>query len=471
MTRPADMSVRELAAAIRNRTLSSEEIVRDCLDRIRSCNPRLNAFIEVFDEEAAVAARALDAELAAGADRGPLHGIPVAVKDIIDIRGRVNSAGGVLLPQAPAAQDAPVIARLRAAGAVILGRLNLHEYAWGGTTDNPHFGPCFNPWREGFTPGGSSGGSGAAVAARLCPVALGTDTLGSVRIPASYCGVTGFKPSFGLVSKRGCFPLSWSLDSIGPLARSADDAAVTLAAIAEADADDPWSAMREPSPAEFDPPGGVRGMKLGVIRDWSLRDNGTREEIEVRDSLRAAIGILSGLGADCIEIDAPEFPEATATAIAVTMADAAAIHEERLRDHPGKISDSVRGRLEIGRAMTAEATARAHARMRELRHALTRRLAHTDAVLTPSTSTASHAFDLKLASGTARYTAPWNLLGAAAISVPSGFTSDGLPTGLMIGALPGGGASGEAKALRVARAWQEATEHHLRSPGPEAWYA
>ncbi|MCH8333437.1 amidase, partial [Candidatus Sumerlaeota bacterium] len=222
------MKLADVARLIRSRQHSAVEFTEAYLERIEKYNARLNAYLKVFTEEALAEAAKADKEIEEGTVRGPLHGVPIALKDIIDIAGHVTTAGGILLPDAPAEQDAEVTRRLRAAGAVLIGKLNLHEYAWGGTTDNPHYGRCYNPWKEGYSPGGSSGGSGAAVAADLCAAALGTDTLGSIRIPSSYCGTVGFKPTYGLVSTRGVYPLSWALDSVGPLARSVEDAAIVL---------------------------------------------------------------------------------------------------------------------------------------------------------------------------------------------------------------------------------------------------
>ncbi|MCH7911153.1 MAG: amidase, partial [Candidatus Hydrogenedentes bacterium] len=219
------LTLTTIADLIRSGQHTSEEITRAYLERIDRYNPILNAYLHVFEKQALAQAAAMDREVASGKIRGPLHGVPIAVKDIIDIEGTVTTAGGVLLPDVPAAEDAPVIARLRDAGAVILGKLNLHEYAWGGTTNNPHYGHCFNPWKEGYSPGGSSGGAGAAVSAGLCAAALGTDTLGSVRIPSSYCGCVGIKPTARRVSNRGVYPLSWSMDNVGLLTRRVQDAA------------------------------------------------------------------------------------------------------------------------------------------------------------------------------------------------------------------------------------------------------
>ena len=244
---------------------TSEELTRAYLARIEKYNPKLNAYLTVFESEAVESAKRADREIAQGKIRGPLHGIPVALKDIIDIEGYATTAGGVLLSEEPVENDAPVTAKLREAGAVLLGKLNLHEYAWGGTTDNVHYGRCFNPWKKGYSPGGSSGGSGAAVAADLCAAALGTDTLGSVRIPSSYCGCVGIKPSAGLVSNRGVYPLSWSLDNVGPLASRVQDAIAVLNAIAGPDGKAPYSSRRPFEPLVVSDNPSVSGLRIGLI--------------------------------------------------------------------------------------------------------------------------------------------------------------------------------------------------------------
>ncbi len=233
-------SLTTLAELIQTRQHSSVEVTKAYLARIDTYNPALNAYLKVFEREALEDAKKADEEIAAGRIRGALHGVPIALKDIIDVAGHATTAGGILLSDAPKSEDAEVTARLRNAGAVLLGKLNLHEYAWGGTTDNPHYGRCFNPWKEGYSPGGSSGGSGAAVAADLCAAALGTDTLGSVRIPSSYCGCVGIKPTAGRVSNRGVYPLSWSLDNVGPLAGRVQDAVRVFNVMAGYDSGDAY---------------------------------------------------------------------------------------------------------------------------------------------------------------------------------------------------------------------------------------
>jgi len=456
----AGLKLASLSHLILSGQHTAEETTRAYLERIARLNPPLNAYIDVFEDTALAQARQADAELRDGRYRGPLHGIPIAVKDMLDVEGRVTSAGGRLLPTTPAAADAEVVARLRQAGAVILGKLNLHEYAWGGTTDNPHFRRCQNPWKTGFTPGGSSGGAGAAVVAGLCAAAIGTDTLGSVRIPASYCGCAGVKPTHGLVSRRGVFPLAWSLDTVGPLAADAEDAALVLLAIAGPDPADPYSAGRELGRLSLDEEPSAEGIRLAVVKDYTYAHDGSAAERVVREAVRAAVERLAAAGAELIELDVPQFQEAGETAITIALAEAAAIHEERLRSRPEAIGEDVRRRLEAGLTLSPAVLARAYHRRQILQREVPELIKRVDGVILPTTTTAAHAFDPARAIGTARYTAAANALGLPAVSVRCGFTPEGLPIGMQIISLP----FEEVRAIWIARTWEALSPFADRRP-------
>lgn len=453
-------TIAELGRALARGETSSEELTRAYLARIERYGERLNAYLRVFTDEAVQAARASDRERASGKEIGPLHGIPFALKDIIDIRGYPTTAGGVLLPDEPAVADAEVTRRLRAAGAVLLGKLNLHEYAWGGTNANVHYGNAYNPWKQGYSPGGSSGGSAAAVVAGLAAGALGTDTLGSVRIPSSYCGCVGLKTTYGLVSKRGVYPLAWTLDTVGPIVRCVEDAAIVLGAIAGPDPDEPSSALREAPAVELGREPDLKGVRLGLVRDYSLAHDGTPEEIEVRPVVEQAIARLESLGAERVEIDLSELAESRAVVFTIGFAEASAIHEQHLDQHPDQIGEDVRKRLELGRKLSGVDIARAHHRAAEIRHRALRAMKGLDALVFPSTATASHAFDPKLALKTANYTGPVNLLGWPAISVPCGFNREGLPVGLQLAGVP----FSEPALLRIAHAYEQATDWVKQKP-------
>lgn len=449
-----------LAGLIASREVTSKEITEAYLARIERYNPQLNAYLKVFGSEAVAQAEQLDRETALGEIRSPLHGVPIAIKDIIDIKGYVTTAGGVLLPDTPAAEDAEVIRRLREAGAVFLGKLNLHEYAWGGTTDNPHFGKCINPWKAGYSPGGSSGGSAAAVSAGLCAAALGTDTLGSVRIPSSYCGCTGIKTTYGLVSNRGVYPLSWSLDTVGPLASCAEDAAVMLSVMAGPDAEEPTSAQKEIGSVMPPRIPGIKGTKIGIIAGYSVPSETDPAKKVVSDAVGAAIEQLVRLGAIPVEFEIPEINALGLAAINIALVEAAAIHEEHMSSNPDKIGEDVRGRLQIGKTLSGTDLAKFQRSAAEIRVRFEKILREVDCILFPTTETTAHAFVPQYTNSTARYTAAANGLGFPAVSVPCGFSDEGLPIGLQILAGP----FEESKALRIAAAYESATEWRKRKP-------
>ena len=453
-------SLTTLAELIQTGQHSSVEVTEAYLARIEKYNPVLNAYLKVFEREALRDAKKADEEIATGRIRGTLHGVPIALKDIIDVAGHATTAGGILLSDAPKPEDAEVTARLRNAGAVLLGKLNLHEYAWGGTTDNPHYGRCFNPWKEGYSPGGSSGGAGAAVAANLCAAALGTDTLGSVRIPSSYCGCVGIKPTAGRVSNRGVYPLSWSLDNVGPLAGRVQDAVAVLNALAGHDPLDRYSANRAYEPVALDAQPNLEGLRIGIPVPWVTGGVDSPEEQAVLDAYWAAVDTLVELGCERVELDVPELAEAGQVAIRITLADAAAIHKDHLKENPDKIGADVRRLLELGANLSGTDVAEAFHAAKRLRRRVNAVMERVDCIATPTTPAPAHAFDSNRAAGVAKFTGAYNVLGYPAVSLPCGFTDDGLPIGLMIAAAP----FEEAKALRIAQAYEAATDWKDKHP-------
>jgi aspartyl-tRNA(Asn)/glutamyl-tRNA(Gln) amidotransferase subunit A len=467
-----------------------------CLRRIDQVDGRLNAFITVTAEQAMHWARVAEADIARGAYRGPLHGIPQALKDLFDTAGVRTTAGSRILADNVPAGDAAVVEHLKQAGAILLGKLNMVEFAYGATGLNPHYGPARNPWDAGRITGGSSSGSGAAVAAGECFAALGSDTGGSIRIPASLCGIVGFKPTFSRVSRRGVLPLSWSLDHVGPMARSVEDTALVLQAIAGHDAADS-SCGEQPIPdysAALD--GGVKGLRLGVPRE--LFFEGLDAGVEA--AVRSAIGQLAALGAEVREISLPHIAEAPAAVTAIMLPEALAFHQKWMAERPQDYGDDVRYRLELGATLPALHYVQAQ-RFREMIVEEWRRevFEHVDLLVTPTTLTAAVPLEsggLAATYGLIHNTNPFNLLGVPALSLPCGFVpppahpdaplessspaprparpealvaraaepAAASPITLPVGLQIAGRWWDEATVLRAAHACEQATDWHTRRP-------
>jgi len=466
MTNLSYLSAQELGTLLRRREISAEEIARAALDRIEKLDPQINAFITVMAEEALQTARRCDMELAAGQDRGLLHGIPVAVKDLYDTAGTRTTCGSRILAERVPDQDATSVARLRAAGAVILGKTNLNEFACGVTTENLHYGDTRNPWNLACSPGGSSGGSAAAVAAGLCTLATGTDTGGSIRIPAALCGIVGLKPSYGRISCLGIQPLSWEQDHPGPMARTAYDVAIMLEVMAGWDADDP-ATVRCPVPSYVaELAKGIKGLWIGVDRDYAF----TGLSAEVRIAFEAALQVFSGLGAKVAEIKVPGLEEGMAAALTIWSAEAAAVHAEWLSTRIEEYDPAVRSRLKSGLTVTGVEYARAQRQRRFLIRNLELVFEQVDLLATPMSVVAAppqgakqvivDGQEISVLSALTRFTRVFNLTGSPAISVPCGFTADGLPIGLQLV----GRMFDETLLLQAAHAYQQATDWHLRRP-------
>ena len=459
-TDPHWLSIAEAAQMIERRELSPVDLVDACLERVEALDGRLNAFITVLAAEARVAAREAADEIANGEYRGPLHGIPVAVKDIFAVAGAPMTAASLIFRDVVSEEDSEVTRRLRAAGAIVLGTLNLHEIALGATGINPHTGPARNPWNTDHITGGSSSGAGAAVAAGLCFAGMGTDTGGSIRIPAALCGIAGLKPTFGRVSRRGLLPLSWSLDHAGPLTRNVEDAAIVLQAIAGNDAGDPASSQADVPNYSVTLGDGVRGLRVGVPDRYF----GDGVDADVDEAFRGAVRQLEGLGAELREFTPPhidEMPDATA---AIMLPEAFTVHQSAMRERPEDIGEDVRYRLELGAAYPAAEYIQA-LRLREMVVETWRKdvFGEIDLVATSTATVAARPIDQSDLSTTLsliRNTNPFNLLGTPAISVPCGFTGEGLPIGLQLV----GRWFDEATVLRAAHAYESATDWHSRRP-------
>ncbi|MCJ7535543.1 MAG: amidase [Anaerolineales bacterium] len=454
------LSLAEASDLIAKREISSEDLVQAHLDRIAQLEPKLNCFITLTPEKALLRAREADSEIQSGVYRGWLHGIPIAFKDLYETRGTLTTAGSLFFKDWVPKENAAVVERLNAAGAVNLGKLNLHEIALGVTNNNPHFGACHNPWDLERTPGGSSGGSGAALAAGLCIGSLGSDTGGSIRIPSALSGVVGLKPTYGRISLRGVVPLSWNLDHPGPMARRTRDVALLLQAIAGYDPQDPGSADMGVPDYLAQLMGGVRGWRIALAEDAFFNQG----DAQVLAAVRDAAGVFAGLGA---KIEPVEFQGAHESAkkngLMVT-SDAAAFHQDRLKEQPENFGTDVRERLEMGAAYTSSEYSLARRNQALMRRKFEQFFSEYDLLLTATTPIAAPLLvgpDAVQQAGTlTRFTAPFNFTGLPAISLPCGFTDRGLPIGLQIITRPWG----EAALMRAAQAYESVSEWHLRRP-------
>ncbi|WP_144639347.1 amidase [Bordetella genomosp. 13] len=430
-----------------------------CLDAIERDNAALKAMISV-NPAAQDEARA--AEAAAARGHGPATGLVVSLKDNIDTAGLRTTMGSAFYADHVPQHDAPVTTRLRESGCVIVGKANLHEFAFGGTTQNPHHGLGRNPWNRDAIPGGSSGGSGSSVAAGMCEVSLGTDTGGSIRIPAALNGVVGLRPTHGAVPNTGCYPVSAAYDTIGPLARTVADVARVHEIIAGHDAGDDCCPPRDTRSWVQAYLRGVRGLRIGVPEAWCYAD----VDPEVLRLVQDAVHVLADLGADVRRIELPEAPEAQHALMPMVHADAAAVHAARLESEPGRFGADVLGRLQVGAAVTGPQYG-AHLRFKER---WLRRVDDTfqevDVILTPTCPvTAPLAGDsqrmLETTRGLTRFTYAWSLAGTPALSVPVGFASNGMPAAMQLVAPRWH----DARVLGLGARYQQATEHHLRRPG------
>ncbi|HEU4620464.1 MAG TPA: amidase [Gammaproteobacteria bacterium] len=462
-----DLTIAEAGERIARRDLSPVELTRAYLERIERLNPRVNAYITVTAEQALAQARALEAELASGRSRGPLHGIPIALKDNIDTAGiRTTAASAVYADRVPA-EDAPVVTKLRDAGAVLLGKLNMHEFAYGGTCVVTHYGPVHNPWNLDYTPGGSSGGSAAAVAARLCAGALGTDTAASIRYPAACCGVTGLKATHGLASIRGIVPLSEMHDHVGPIARSVADCALIMRAIAGYDPQDPVC-IRAEAPPEAADVSAAAALRIGVARKPFFEGLDAEVASAVADAIEVLAGIAKGTGtstggrAGTVEIELPSIDS-----FPVLGAEIYAYHAPLVAD-PAKraLYDPITlERIMSGANVTAVDYIAARRRMVIARNTIGAVFERADVIVTPTFMRPPPTIAASLASPPdesvmIRNTLPFDVLGLPTISVPCGFTRAGLPVGLQIS----GPLLGEARVYALAAAYEQAADWRGRRP-------
>lgn len=462
-------SIAQIAAQIRKGEISPVELIKTTLQAIDQCEPRLNAFITVFREESFERAREAEAEIRNGNDLGPLHGMPIALKDIIYVEGTRSTAGSNFFSQESPQFDAALVSKLKSAGAIIIGKTNLHEFAFGVTTENPHFGATANPWDTARVPGGSSGGSAAAVVAGCCAGALGSDTGGSIRIPAAVCGHVGLKPTFGRTSVHGVLALAQSLDTVGPMCRYVHDVALMMNILAGYDPRDVHS-KNQPVPDYadgIDQP--IRGCRAGVPKQHFFDS----VDSEVERVVREAIKVLEGLGVDIVELDLPSAPVGHEVTLTLLTAEAGQFHQQRLAAHRENYGVDVRELLEDGLALSATDYVEA-IRVREIaKREFAQAFDQVDCILSPTAPVPAPLRSTHDLSGGSesnrirprltRNTRLINLLGLPSISVPCGFaqiensdSKEGLPVGLQIS----GPWWSEQTLLQVAHAYERATSWH-----------
>ena len=460
---PEDLALLTLKQAsdlVRRKDASPVELTEACLARIDACDREINAFITVTREQALAAAREMEAEIRRGTRRGPLHGIPVALKDNIDTAGVLTTAGSGVFKDRIPTEDAEVVVRLKRAGAVLLGKLNLHEFALGGTSAVTYFGPVRNPWGLDRVAGGSSGGSAAAIAADMCFGTLGTDTGGSIRIPASLCGIVGFKPTYGRVSNRGVIPMAWTLDHVGPMCKTVEDAAVMLTAIAGYDPLDPTSV--DAPVADYSRAIRMQTSKLRVgVARMPFFENLDRE---VANAIESAIDVLRQLTASVVDVQVP----AAGNIAEVWNAEIYAYHLPWISQTPDLYQAPTRGLIQ-GAGRTSSATyAQARRHVEVVRREIKKVFATVDVLVTPTQRGVAQLLAAPQpgppgagaapAGGGLVNTAAFDIYGLPTISIPCGFSASGLPIGLQIG----GDHFSESTVLALAHAYEQATDWHKR---------
>jgi aspartyl-tRNA(Asn)/glutamyl-tRNA(Gln) amidotransferase subunit A len=465
-TEPALMSLVAVAKAIADKKVSSREVTRSCLHRIAQWQPSLNAFMAIESDQALAAADEADSALAKGHNRGVLHGVPLAHKDMYYDAGKVVSCGSLIRRDFVATTTSTALQRLKDAGTVRLGSLQMVEFAYGPTGHNPHYGAVHNPWHVDHITGGSSSGSGSAVAARLTFAALGSDTGGSIRMPAHFCGVTGLKTTVGRISRAGAMPLSQSLDTVGPLAQTVEDCALLLGLMAGADPEDPTASTLPVPNYMAATKGSIKGLKIGVPTAFYVDDL----DSEVARILDETIATLKKEGAEIVKVELPDQRQLTAACQLVLATEAAAFHKRWMIERPQDYGAQVLMRLQNGLAIPAVSYLDAMRWRGPALSAYLAAVAGTDAVLVPvapvpaptvaesdvGNSPGAEAVIQRLT----KFTRPVNYLGLPSLAIPSGFTRGGLPVAMQLI----GRSFDEAMLLRIGAAFQRATDHHAQVP-------
>ncbi|HET6781554.1 MAG TPA: amidase [bacterium] len=458
--------ISDLAARVASHEVTALEVARTYLSRIDQINPAVNAYMLIMAEQAEEDARRVDDGIAKGKAPGLLGGVPLGIKDLIDVAGVPTASGAHRRFHYTTERDAPLISRLRRAGAVILGKTNLHEFAYGVTNINPHTGSVRNPWDKSRIPGGSSGGSAAAVSAGLCAGALGSDTGGSIRIPSALCGTVGLKPTYDRIPRTGVVALAWTLDHLGPITRTTRDAALLLRVMEGADPGDPASATSVSPLLDQASENSLKGVRIGVPRTFFWE----RSDPEVHASASAALRALADRGATVLDVDLPHAEDAGRAVAIILSVEATAYHERRLRTSLGVYGDDLQTRLLRGFFIPATDYVLAQRARAFITAEFLSVFHEVDVLVTPTTTVparsieedpnAGAAVSLAMSTELTRFTNPFNLTGMPALSVPCGFTRDGLPVGFQIVGKP----FDEAAVLRVGHVYEQATGWHNRRP-------
>lgn len=462
-----NLSLADAASKVRTREVSPVDLVQAALARIRATDDILRSYITVFEEQALQVAKAAEIMAAAGHNLGPLHGIPIALKDNIALRGTRTTAGSKVLGDWVPDADATIVTRLRRAGAIFIGKTNMHEFAWGGTSANPHYGAVRNPWNTERFPAGSSGGSGVAVAARSCFGAVGTDTGGSIRLPSAINGVAGIRPTYGRVSNHGIIPLAWSMDTAGPMTRTVEDCALMFGAMAGYDPEDPTTADRPCADYSAGLRDGVRGLRIGVVPGYFFH----HLQPPVHDAVQAALAAFEQLGAQIVEVEIDNIHGNISAQLTIESAEPSTYHQRWLRERPQDYGDDVRALLEVGELLLATHYLQAQRYRTLLRNEFINAFRKVDVFVCPTlpftatklgatTVVIENGVEEDMLSAIMQFTGVASLTGLPALNVPCGFDADGMPIGMQLIGRP----FDEATLFRMGHAFQMATEFHLRAP-------
>lgn len=457
MTELHEYTITEVGERLKRKDLSPVELVKHILLRIDAIDGKINSFITVMKETAIESAKRAERELFQGNIRGPLHGVPIALKDLLYTKGVRTTAGSKLLESFVPSYNATVVDKLQKAGAILIGKLNMHEFAFGKTNENPHYGNVRNPWDVTRIAGGSSGGNGAAVAAGLCFAAIGSDTGGSIRTPAAFCGIVGLKPTFGRVSKYGVIPLSWSLDHLGPMTRSVEDAAIILEIISGFDKNDPTTVKKEAPNYSSSIYEGIEGLRIGVPINYFFDEI----DSEVKQSVTDAMHNFEKMGAKLVEVEIPELEHALYSLLLTIRSEATAYHQDTLIEQPHVYGKDVLSSLLVGQLITAAQYIKVQQAKRTIQEGFAREFNKVDVIAAPTvTMTAPkigesikrmNGVEKLISSELVRMAAPANLTGIPSISIPIALSSSNLPIAMQIMGKP----FDERTIIRVAAAYEQ----------------